>query len=38
MTDDYISLGSADLEVLNKILLSLDEIDDISSVYHNVEE
>lgn len=38
LTDDYISLGSADLEVLNKILLSLDEIDDISSVYHNVEE
>lgn len=34
---DRITLSGEDLEVFNKLLTLLDEVDDVQSVYHNVE-
>ena len=34
---DKIKLDGEDLEVFNKLVTMLDEVDDVNHVYHNVE-
>ena len=34
---DKIKLTGEDLEVFNKLVTMLDEVDDVNHVYHNVE-
>jgi len=34
---DRVTLTGEDLEIFNKLLTMLDEVDDVQNVYHNVE-
>ena len=37
LSKDKIKLTGEDLEVFNKLVTMLDEVDDVNHVYHNVE-